>query len=86
MCGIAGILNFDHRPVAHSQIKAMTDVIAHRGPDGEGQYIDGVLGLGHRRLAIIEISPACHQPMQQRADRFTFTFNIEDSNYKVLSI
>ncbi|MCX7342910.1 MAG: hypothetical protein NT128_02025, partial [Proteobacteria bacterium] len=48
MCGISGILNFQ-QPVAHSQIKAMTDSIAHRGPDGEGQYVDGNLGFGHRR-------------------------------------
>ena len=75
MCGIAGIFNFNQRPVAHSQLKAMTDSLVHRGPDGEGQYIDGNIGFGHRRLAIIDLSPAGHQPMQTRDGRFTITYN-----------
>ncbi len=86
MCGIAGILNFDRKPVAHSQIKVMTDSIAHRGPDGEGQYIDGYVGLGHRRLAIIDLSPAGHQPMQTRDGQFTITYNGELYNFKELRI
>jgi len=86
MCGIAGALNFNHQPVAHNQIKAMTDSIAHRGPDGEGQYIDAFLGLGHRRLAIIDLSPAGHQPMQTHCERFTITYNGELYNFKELRI
>ncbi len=86
MCGIAGILNFDQKPVAHSQIKSMTDSIIHRGPDGEGQYIDGHMGLGHRRLAIIDLSPAGHQPMQTPDGRFTITYNGELYNFKELRI
>ncbi len=86
MCGIAGILNFKNEPVAYSQLKAMTDSIAHRGPDGEGQYVDGSLGLGHRRLAIIDLSPAGHQPMQTRDQRYTITYNGEVYNFKELRI
>jgi asparagine synthase (glutamine-hydrolysing) len=86
MCGIAGIINLNHQPVAHNQIKAMTDVIAHRGPDGEGQYIDGYVGLGHRRLAIIDLSPAGHQPMQTRDGRYIITYNGEIYNFKELRI
>jgi asparagine synthase (glutamine-hydrolysing) len=86
MCGIVGIFNFSQQPVAHSQIKAMTDVIAHRGPDGEGQYIDGFVGLGHRRLAIIDLSPAGHQPMQTVGGRFTITYNGEIYNFKELRV
>ncbi|MCP4922625.1 MAG: asparagine synthase (glutamine-hydrolyzing), partial [bacterium] len=86
MCGIAGIFNFDSKPVAHSQIKAMTDSIAHRGPDGEGYYVDENLALGHRRLAIIDLSPAGHQPMQTEDGRFTITYNGEVYNFKELRI
>ncbi len=84
MCGIAGIFNFNRQPVAHSQIQAMTDSISHRGPDGEGQYIDSNLGLGHRRLAILDLSPAGHQPMQTRDGRYTITYNGEVYNFKEL--
>ncbi|MEI7493876.1 MAG: asparagine synthase (glutamine-hydrolyzing) [Alphaproteobacteria bacterium] len=86
MCGIAGIFNFNQQPVAHSQIKAMTHVISHRGPDGEGQYIDAYVGLGHRRLAIIDLTPAGHQPMQTRDGRFTITYNGEVYNFKELRV
>ena len=58
MCGIAGIFNLDGEPVPPKILKKMTDVLAHRGPDGEGQYIDSFFGMGHRRLAIIDLSPA----------------------------
>ena len=55
MCGIAGIFNFDKEPVSPVVLRRMTDAIAHRGPDGEGSYIDGEVGFGHRRLAIIDL-------------------------------
>ncbi len=84
MCGIAGILNINRQPVAHSQIKAMTDSISHRGPDGEGQYIDECLGLGHRRLAVIDLSSAGHQPMQTQDTNLTITYNGEIYNFKEL--
>lgn len=86
MCGIVGIINFKQSPVAHSQIKTMTDSLIHRGPDGEGQYVDEHVGLGHRRLAIIDLSSAGHQPMQTRDGRFTITYNGEVYNYKELRI
>ena len=86
MCGIAGIINFNRQPVAYHQIKAMTDNLAHRGPDGEGQYIDGYIGLGHRRLAIIDLSPAGHQPMQTNEGRYTISYNGEVYNFKEIRI
>lgn len=82
MCGIAGILNFNYQPVAHSQIKKMTDVIVYRGPDGQGEYIDRNIGLGHRRLAIIDLTPAGHQPMQTKNGRYVITYNGEIYNYQ----
>ena len=86
MCGIAGIINFNRQPVAHNQIKAMTDTLIHRGPDGEGQYIDEFFGLGHRRLAIIDLSPAGHQPMQTSDGQFTISYNGEVYNFKEIRI
>ena len=54
MCGITGLLNLDGASVSPVILKKMTDAIAHRGPDGEGQWIEGNIGLGHRRLAVID--------------------------------
>ncbi|RAP27581.1 asparagine synthase (glutamine-hydrolyzing) [Candidatus Marinamargulisbacteria bacterium SCGC AG-333-B06] len=82
MCGIVGIINADHEPASEIQLKAMTDAIIHRGPDGEGQYIWNNIGLGHRRLAIIDLTPAGHQPMQTASKRFVITYNGEVYNYK----
>ena len=63
MCGIAGIFKLNGEHASPAILRKMTDAIAHRGPDGEGFYIDGFVGVGHRRLAIIDLSPAGHQPM-----------------------
>jgi len=81
MCGIAGIFNLDGAPVPHRQIKAMTDAMAHRGPDDEGHYIDINLALGHRRLAIIDLSPAAHQPMANKDGSVVVVYNGEIYNY-----
>lgn len=84
MCGIAGILSFNGK-VDPAKVKAMTDVIAHRGPDGEGLWAspDARLVLGHRRLAIIDLSDNGKQPMTYNG-RFTITFNGEIYNYSEL--
>ena len=84
MCGIAGILNLDGAPVDRGTLRAMTDAIAHRGPDGEGFHVDREIGLGHRRLAIIDLSPAAAQPMLCRSERFALTYNGEIYNYREL--
>jgi asparagine synthase (glutamine-hydrolysing) len=84
MCGIAGILNLDGTPASPVRLRRMTDAIAHRGPDGEGHVVDGALGLGHRRLAIIDLSPAGHQPMQTRDERFVLSYNGEIYNFQQL--
>ena len=62
MSGIAGIFNLDGRPVPPVDLRRMTEAIAHRGPDGEGFYIDSFLGLGHRRLSVMDLTPTGHQP------------------------
>lgn len=86
MCGIAGYLNLDLKPASEIILKKMTDKIRHRGPDGEGQFIDGSAALGHRRLAIIDLSPAGHQPMQSSAKRFVITYNGEVYNFKEIRL
>lgn len=84
MCGIAGVLNLNGEPVAPELIKRMTDAIAHRGPDGEGAHTDRNLGLGHRRLAIIDLSPGGRQPMATRDGRYVITYNGELYNFREL--
>ena len=84
MCGIAGIFNIEGESVESAVLQKMTDAIAHRGPDGEGQWIDGNVGLGHRRLAIIDLSPAGHQPMVSAEQRFVLSYNGEIYNFKEL--
>lgn len=82
MCGIAGFISSDPARLIRAGLKNMTDRIAHRGPDGEGQWIspDGRTGLAHRRLSIIDLSEAGKQPMHY-GDRYTITFNGEIYNY-----
>lgn len=86
MCGIAGIFNLNGEPVSPVFLRKMTDVIAHRGPDGEGFYIDSFVGLGHRRLAIIDLSPTGHQPMITPDKNFAITYNGEVYNFQELRI
>ncbi|MCX7877348.1 MAG: asparagine synthase (glutamine-hydrolyzing) [Ignavibacteria bacterium] len=81
MCGIVGIFNTDKSPVSLTLIKKMTDILSHRGPDGEGYWSDGNIGLGHRRLAIIDLSPSGNQPMQTEDGNFILTYNGEIYNF-----
>ena len=82
MCGIAGIFHFDGAPASHDHLRSMTRAIAHRGPDGDGHFVDGMVGLGHRRLAIIDLSAAGAQPMQTEDGRYIMTYNGELYNYQ----
>ncbi|MDH4100573.1 MAG: asparagine synthase (glutamine-hydrolyzing) [Nitrospirota bacterium] len=84
MCGIAGIYNLNGEPVSPVLLRKMTDAIAHRGPDGEGFYTDSFVGLGHRRLAIIDLSPAGHQPMVTQDKQYALTYNGEIYNFQEL--
>jgi len=82
MCGIAGIIHLNTREVNVDGLKKMTDTLSHRGPDGEGQWISdsGNVGLGHRRLSIIDLSNAAAQPMHYM-NRYSIVFNGEIYNY-----
>lgn len=84
MCGITGLINLNGAPVSPVILQKMTDAIAHRGPDGEGHWIEGNVGLGHRRLAIIDLSPAGHQPMISTDHRYVLSYNGEIYNFREL--
>jgi asparagine synthase (glutamine-hydrolysing) len=84
MCGLTGFLSgLWPGDVAPSWIKRMTDAISHRGPDSEGNWLDADAGfaLGHRRLSILDLSPAGHQPMMSASGRFVIAFNGEIYNH-----
>jgi asparagine synthase (glutamine-hydrolysing) len=81
MCGIAGILYLDGRPVTEPELEAFTRSLQHRGPDGEGLHLDGPLGLGHRRLAILDLSESGKQPMSCLDGRYWVTYNGEIYNF-----
>ncbi len=81
MCGICGIYNFDpYQTVSPDLLKAMTDTLIHRGPDEEGFYISGSIGLGHRRLSIIDLAGG-HQPMTNEDQTVWVVFNGEIYNF-----
>lgn len=86
MCGIVGIFNLNGEPVSPVILRNMTDAVAHRGPDGEGFYTDSFVGLGHRRLAIIDLSPAGHQPMMTTDGQYIVSFNGEIYNFQELRL
>jgi asparagine synthase (glutamine-hydrolysing) len=85
MCGIAGIISPNTSIVQMHALKSMANSVAHRGPDGEGFYINPNknIGLAHRRLAIIDLSDAAAQPMHYLS-RYSIVFNGEIYNYKEL--
>ncbi|MFQ4139209.1 asparagine synthase (glutamine-hydrolyzing) [Nodosilinea sp. PGN35] len=88
MCGILGIYTPQVAPEMPACLRAALDALSHRGPDDRGQTVDamanGTLGLGHTRLAIIDLSPGGHQPMHGASQRFTVVFNGEIYNYREL--
>ncbi len=82
MCGFCGIIHFDaQQQVEDSYIHKMNTAIAHRGPDGSGVYLNGEIGLGHRRLSIIDLTENGRQPFFSRDNRFVIVFNGEIFNY-----
>lgn len=83
MCGIAGILSLNGRPVLESEVRTMCDAMVHRGPNDEGYYVNSTVGLGMRRLSIIDLSSG-HQPVHNEDKSVWVVFNGEIYNFKEL--
>lgn len=83
MCGIAGFWNLNKQPVSREELRRFTDMIAHRGPDGGDYFADesSGVGLGHRRLAIIDTSDTGRQPMSFANQKYWIVFNGEIYNF-----
>ena len=81
MCGITGFLSFRQR-FSESDLRAMTDAVSHRGPDAEGFFFDGTIGLGHRRLSILDLSASANQPMHSAGGQHVIVFNGEVYNFR----
>jgi len=84
MCGIVGRLNFNTQTVDPEEIKLMCEVISHRGPDNQGIYVKGPVGLGNRRLSIIDLSPLGNQPISNEDKTVWITLNGEIYNFQQL--
>ena len=80
MCGIVGMIRLDGSPIDSSALECLTDALAHRGPDGRGTHVAGNVGLGHRRLAILDLTESAAQPMVGRGG-CTLVFNGEIYNF-----
>jgi len=86
MCGIAGLIELNGAPASPVLAKRMIDAVSHRGPDGEGLWSEGSVALGHRRLAIIDLSSGGAQPMLSADGRYAITYNGELYNFRELRI
>src|SRR5262245_26873614 len=84
MCGIAGVISLTGEPVGRELLKRMTDAIAHRGPNGEGWFAEGPIGLGNRRLSIIDLSANGNQPLTNEDGTVVVTYNGEIYNFREL--
>ena len=84
MCGITGFITTKDLPDSGSVIRAMTDAIKHRGPDGEGYFLDGNIAIGHRRLSIIDLTETGNQPMFSEDSRYVISYNGEVYNFREL--
>lgn len=84
MCGIAGIVRFDGRLVVADEVGRMVDTLLHRGPDDRGIFTERTFGMGQRRLSIIDLSSAGHQPMLTPDGTIAIAFNGEIYNFETL--
>lgn len=85
MCGVCGIVSFDHSvDIEVHRIAQMTKSLSHRGPDNHGVWVKGPIGLGHCRLSIIDLTEAGHQPMSNENGRFWISYNGEVYNFQQL--
>jgi asparagine synthase (glutamine-hydrolysing) len=85
MCGILGVVDFKNRDINPESLARLRDTMFHRGPDDDGLFVDGSVGLGHRRLSIIDLTSAGHQPMTNEDGSIHVVFNGEIYNYVELA-
>lgn len=81
MCGIAVAIGLNGRPVERAAVERMAKSLLHRGPDDGGIYVEGAVGMGFRRLSILDLSDAGHQPMISQDGQYVLVFNGEIFNY-----
>ena len=80
MCGIFGVIS-PNKSIDSQKFRLSLDTLVHRGPDASGTYIKDAVGLGHRRLSIIDLNPASNQPFRSKCGHYTLVFNGEIFNY-----
>src|SRR3974390_1820324 len=86
MCGIAGLIEcFGQAPDISRRVGAMCDAIAHRGPDGDGVWSEDGVALGHRRLAIVDLTPSGSQPIVSSDGRWVISYNGEVYNSEAIA-
>src|SRR5436309_15047802 len=81
MCGFVGMIGLNGAEVDLQVVRRMSGVLRHRGPDDDGSYISSAVGFGFRRLSILDLSPAGHQPMVSDDGQVVLVFNGEIYNY-----
>src|SRR5256885_273718 len=81
MCGILAVVDFRNRDVRPELVTRLRDTMVHRGPDDEGVFVEGPVGLGFRRLSIIDLTRHGHQPMTNEDGSLQLVFNGEIYNY-----
>jgi asparagine synthase (glutamine-hydrolysing) len=84
MCGIAGFFSAEKK-ISKDELHQMTNAIAHRGPDADGYFFDGKVGLGHRRLSVIDLSENANQPMYSANNRYIIAYNGEVYNFREIA-
>ena len=84
MCGITGYYS-PNKGFSEFELHVMTNTLAHRGPDAEGYFINEFIGLGHRRLSIIDLSVTANQPMHSACNRYVMVYNGEVYNYQEIA-
>lgn len=84
MCGISGFYSVENK-FSEAELHSMTDTLARRGPDASGYYMDDTVGLGHRRLSIIDLSSSANQPMHSGNNRYVMVYNGEVYNYREIA-
>ena len=85
MCGVAGFINLDGSHAEVRRVQAMSNAISHRGPDGNGTWLECGVALAHRRLAILDLTSAATQPMMSKCERYVISYNGEIYNFKELA-